>query len=303
MTYWERIPDRWAELAEGLCGKGRVVFLLGASDTGKTTLCRYLLAEALRKGLRCAYLDADIGQSVVGPPTTLGLSVLEEERSLHALIPHCLYFSGAISPVQALLASVVGARRLLDRARIWGAEFTVVDTTGLVSGDAGFQLKYYKIDVLAPTDVLAIQREGELEPILKAIKGRGELKVHLLSPLPGVRSRDFLQRQSYRASKIQEYLSKATEWTLPLGERPLIHPCLPFLGGDGLERLKGRVVGLIGKDGFALGIGVLLGLEKGELRILTPVEDLDGVEFIQVGAYNVLQDAQRLGSPQGGLGR
>lgn len=289
------------ELVERVCGPGRVVFLLGASDTGKTTLCRHLLKEGLRRGLRCAYLDADIGQSVIGPPTTLGLSLLEEEEGLRSLIPSYLYFAGAVSPAQCLLSSVVGARRLLDKALQRGAQFVVVDTTGLVAGDVGFQLKYHKIEALGPSDVVAIERDGELRPILRAIKGR-RLAIHPLKPDPAVRSRDLGQRQSYRALRWQEYLSEAREALLPWGEKPVIHPALPLLGPEGLERMKGRALGLIGEEGFALGVGVLMGVEGGWLRILTPLEDLRGVVFIQVGTYNLFQDAQRVCSSIGDLG-
>lgn len=289
------------ELVEKVCGPGKVVFLLGASDTGKTTLCRHLLEEGLRRGMRCAYLDADIGQSVIGPPTTLGLSLLEGEEDLRSLPASYLYFAGAVSPAQCLLPSVVGARRLLDKALQWGAQFVVVDTTGLVAGDVGFQLKYHKIEALGPSDVVAIERDGELRPILRALKGRC-LAIHSVKPHPEVRSRDFGQRQSYRALRWREYLSEAREAVLPLGEKPVVHPALPLLGPEGLERMKGRALGLIGEEGFALGVGVLMGVEGDRLRILTPLEDLGGVVLIQVGAYNLFQDAQRVCSPTGGLG-
>ncbi|RLA85840.1 MAG: AAA family ATPase, partial [Deltaproteobacteria bacterium] len=200
-------PQAWYQLAEEVIQKDRIVVVLGASDTGKTTLCRFLLQEALGKGLRSAYIDADVGQSVIGPPTTLGMVLLREQRDLLDPVPLCLYFLGATSPAQELLAAVAGARRLLERALELGAEFAVVDTTGLVAGDMGFRLKFYKIEVLSPTDVIAIRRGLELEHILRAFRGRQRPKIHLLPPSRGVQRRDQLQRQLYRSGRFEAYFS------------------------------------------------------------------------------------------------
>lgn len=50
-------------------------------DTGKTTLCRMLLAFAVRVGRRPAFVDVDVGQNAIAPPGTVAASVLDR----HAL--------------------------------------------------------------------------------------------------------------------------------------------------------------------------------------------------------------------------
>ncbi len=283
-----------------MIGKGRIAVILGASDTGKTTLCRFLLQEALGRGLRSAYIDTDVGQSVIGPPTTLGMALVKEQRDLADPVPLRLYFLGATSPAQELLAAVAGARRLLEEAMELGVEFAVVDTTGLVAGDIGFRLKFYKIEVLSPTDLIAIRRESELEHILRAFRGRQRPKIHLLPPSRGVRRRDQLQRQLYRSGRFEAYFSRARVVRLG-GGRVVINPSLPLADDGGGERMVGRVVGLIDREGFALGIGVFMGMEDGAIKVLTPVRDLEAVKAVQMGDLLLDRVAQKVCMPQGGL--
>jgi len=51
--------------------------LLGASDTGKTTLAA-AIAKRVASACPVGFVDADIGQSHIGPPTTVGWALVEE---------------------------------------------------------------------------------------------------------------------------------------------------------------------------------------------------------------------------------
>ena len=56
------------------------LLLLGAADTGKTTLMDALV-QRLARSRPVALVDADVGQSHIGPPTTVGWSVRDREGS------------------------------------------------------------------------------------------------------------------------------------------------------------------------------------------------------------------------------
>ena len=56
--------------------QARTILLLGATDTGKTTFLTWLANILLAQERRIAIVDADVGQSSLGPPTTIGLSVV-----------------------------------------------------------------------------------------------------------------------------------------------------------------------------------------------------------------------------------
>ena len=63
----------YASLRERIVGERGVIMLIGGADTGKTTLGKFLAADALSIGMTVAYVDADIAAATVGPPTCVGL--------------------------------------------------------------------------------------------------------------------------------------------------------------------------------------------------------------------------------------
>ncbi len=146
------IPSQWTHLdVSSLRG---TLMVIGASDTGKSTLARYLYQELCRAGRRAAYLDGDVGQSTLGLPTTMTVALSsrpgDERFDPHG--PRASYFVGSTTPRGHMLPMVVGAYRLQQKALSLGAEAVVVDTTGLVDpADGGRALKQWKIELLAPS--------------------------------------------------------------------------------------------------------------------------------------------------------
>ncbi|MCX6029221.1 MAG: Clp1/GlmU family protein, partial [Chloroflexi bacterium] len=69
------IASSWHHLpAADLAG---VILIVGAPDTGKSTLARYLYDRLTAAGRRVALLDGDPGQSTLGPPATMTLAMGE----------------------------------------------------------------------------------------------------------------------------------------------------------------------------------------------------------------------------------
>lgn len=65
----EEVPSEWVDAAAQIgAGKARRVVVIGAVDSGKSTLCRFLLSEARRAGRSPALLDCDVGQKTVDRP-------------------------------------------------------------------------------------------------------------------------------------------------------------------------------------------------------------------------------------------
>src|SRR5215510_7120516 len=84
--------------------RARTIMLLGATDTGKTTFLTWLANILLAQEQRLAIVDADVGQSSLGPPTTIGLGVVAAPfQSLQELMPVGLFFVGSTSPRSHLL--------------------------------------------------------------------------------------------------------------------------------------------------------------------------------------------------------
>jgi polynucleotide 5'-kinase involved in rRNA processing len=91
------IPQEWQRFAPASL-KGTVM-VIGRSDTGKTTLARYLFHQLCRHYGKVGFLDCDVGQSTLGLPTTmtLALSATAEESNFPARGEAFSYFIGSTS--------------------------------------------------------------------------------------------------------------------------------------------------------------------------------------------------------------
>ena len=92
--------------SRGLLQKG-ICLILGGVDTGKTTLAS-VLAEQLAQDKPISIIDADIGQSHIGPPTTVGWAVVDKPQvDFSKISPLGISFVGDITPVGHLLQLTV----------------------------------------------------------------------------------------------------------------------------------------------------------------------------------------------------
>jgi polynucleotide 5'-kinase involved in rRNA processing len=265
--------DPYDEIVERALARRGVTFLVGGLDSGKTTLALRVLRAGIDAGVNVALLDADVGQSTVGPPTTVGLRLSRTaddlEREALAEADH-LAFVGATSPQGHLLPLVAGSRLMLDRAKLEGAELVVVDTTGLVSGVYGQLLKFHKIGVLQPDLVVGLQRGEELEPLLGVVQRFYASEVISARVHPDVVPTSVERRAQYREEAMQRYFREPLQrWRV----KPTVFvPSLPDLFD--LRVLDRLVVGLSDGKGSCIGVGYLEYLsEEGALRLISPVAD------------------------------
>jgi len=221
-----RADGAWA-LALAAAREARVVLVLGESDIGKTTLVTSLANAFLGEGGSVAIVDADLGQSEIGPPTAVGLG---RPRGPLARLADAevagLHFVGAVSPREHLAETVLGTRRMTARALTLGVDRVLVDTSGLVQGDIGRALKLAKIDLVAPDLILCLQRDGECEPILLPYAEDRPPTVVRLGPIPGARRRSVEERRQHRDRAMAGYLAAARPVTLDLGRVVLREPAL-----------------------------------------------------------------------------
>ena len=218
MNQGYQINSDWKRLAEKIVKPNQRVIVLGASDTGKSTFCRYLIDYGCHASLKVALVDADIGQSQIGPPTTVGMqryesphktdtSQLENSNSETDSDQNtdALYFVGAITPQRNLLPILTGTRLMVDAALNSGAEFIVIDTTGYIYDGAASMLKQQKIDLIRPNHVVCIGRSKDLERIVGCYRDLNWLSVHYLHPHKLVRTKSSEARKRNRKVKFKEY--------------------------------------------------------------------------------------------------
>jgi polynucleotide 5'-hydroxyl-kinase GRC3/NOL9 len=274
-----------AEASELLLAEPGVVFLLGGIDTGKTTFGLELVRRASAAGLRTAYVDADVGQSTVGPPTTIGMRIVDEPGAVvrdSLRIADALAFVGSISPKGHMLPLVAGTTKLVAWAKQAGAHLVVVDTTGLVAGLQGQALKYYKLDLIRPDHVVAFERGGELEPLVGIAKRFTSARVIETPVDPRALPRSVDERMTYREEQFAAYFaSGASRWRV----KPTVF--MPTLPPEfDLALLDGLVVGMDDGLGVCTGIGILeYDVAEDILRMATPVSE--GVKGLRLGSIRI----------------
>ncbi|MDO8136928.1 MAG: Clp1/GlmU family protein [Candidatus Brocadiales bacterium] len=288
-----KIPLYWKELVEEVHRSKGVVMVLGASDTGKTTLAYFLSRELCKKGNKVSMISADMGQCAFGPPATLGMALLESvPRSLRDIPVHTMYFIGATSPVGHLLQTVVGVKKLVEKAFKEGMEFVVVDTTGFVQGGAAWELKFQKIELTDTRHIVALQRDQELEDILRPQEHRAGRRVYRLKVLEEARARSYEQRRDYRRERFAEYFREITHQTLSMRSVRLVNPVNIPLETRAVETFQRLLVGLNDDDNLCLALGVIekMDIKSGKLSILTPLRDLKDVKMVRFGSIRIEED-------------
>lgn len=248
-------------------------------DTGKSTMGRRIARAALERGRTVAYVDADVGNSTIGPPACTALAVLRSPADLDAMTADRLHFVGAISPDRLVLQHVIGTVALADEGRR-AADLVIIDTTGAVSGVAGETLKYHKVELIRPEFVVALQRGGELEPIIGMLRRFLAAEVATLPADPDVTPVGPDQRANRRAEAFAvAFQPPLDRWRV----RPTVFaPTLP--PGLDLARLDGVLVGVQDGDGHCLGLG-RLEYDEGVLRVLT--RSGEGMQGLRLGSVRI----------------
>jgi polynucleotide 5'-hydroxyl-kinase GRC3/NOL9 len=288
-------PNEWYPLLDVLKEEKGVAILLGATDTGKSTLARFLISNLCQRGLKVALVDADIGQSFLGPPATIGFSIFKSDPDWHLILsPPEIFFVGAVTPEGHFAIHLKGTKRMVEKAASHEVDAILVDTTGFALGQEGKELKRRKIELLSPRFIFALQKSDELEPILEQYKGDPLPRIIRLPLSEQVRPRSMEERRAYRTDKFQEYFKHSAVQELAIEgfqiEGEVIDPNGETLPLDWALRINGLLIGL--KDGndetLALGLIKNYAMEKKIARISTPLREMERVRTIQLSSLKVL---------------
>jgi len=273
------IPADWKAIdLEGVQGP---ILVIGAPDVGKSTFARTLYERLRVQDKQVAFLDGDPGQSTLGPPTTITLSMSGDEKGFPPEGTTWRWFVGSTSPAGHMLPLVVGASRLIRMAQEAGVEVVIYDTTGLVDpATGGNYLKISKIDLLKPSLVVAIQREDELEGLLTPLRRSHRTELIELKSPSDARRRNVKERQRQRAARYFSYFEKGDSLTLQWSSfaifpEPRFEP--------------NRLVALEDAHGFVLGLGILRSVHRstGEITLTTPLRSVNDIDVIRIGDMRI----------------
>lgn len=298
--------DEFAGLLDAVSGSKMAVFI-GRNDTGKSTLIKSI-ADAVDVSI----IDADIGQSDIGPPTVVSLG----ERHEKGYLMVDGYFCGSTTPAKHFLQLIAGAARMAGRVK---RNPVLVNTTGLATGDIGRMLKTEKINALCPEVIVGLG--GGLD-YLDAFARAGSAVIHL--PVsPAIKRKTPSGRKTIRQNSFMEYFKNAVMVSISFNnfsvERSLLlngayqdidndvlHADIS--DGDALAVVADRkwdpevfmrsksiktmqvytpddftnvLVGLVDNDNKFCGLGIIeaIDFEHEEVRLLTPAGSFSVLQF------------------------
>jgi len=238
---WQEILSRLEENTEK-----QLIYVIGGIDSGKTTLCRFL-AERLSVKYKTAYINCDPGQSVIGPPASLGMAVCHGKWGIQAL-----RFIGSTSFRGHMLQILCGSGRLRDKAVDWGARKIIVDSSGFVYSPPGMAFQFETIDLLQPDVILGIEESSDLNGLIRNFRTKGRayysLPIH-----PNVIKRSPAERRAYRESKFREYFRNSRLMAISFRELGL-HRVIPEKNEN---YLQGQLIALSDHEHLVITLGIL----------------------------------------------
>jgi polynucleotide 5'-hydroxyl-kinase GRC3/NOL9 len=277
------LPETWRQAADVVQTEGGVALILGNTSSGKTTLLKYLGERLSHQNQPIAVVDADIGQSTIGPPATIcGVVFKSLLHPIETMIPQEMFFVGSTSPAGHLVQALVGVKRLVEWAVSTGSRSILVDTTGMVRGNEALLLKFYEIEILQPRHLLVLQQQGELESVISPFAQRKSLQVYRLPISSLAKKRNQEERKSYRAKKFQDYFKRASMKLLSTRG-------LTFLNQTSGILPRYLLVGLNDTDHRTLGLGIVeaFDAQSHEIFIYTPLRDLTLVRSMTLGTLRI----------------
>jgi polynucleotide 5'-hydroxyl-kinase GRC3/NOL9 len=211
------IPPSWKKACGTILAlneKPVVVMVLGEVDSGKTSFCTYLANKALERKRRVAIIDADLGQSDIGPPSTIGFCRLTSPiRDPFLLKAETACFIGTTTPSRAMNEVIEELAKMKDESLKKPIDFLVINTDGWVVGEDAVRYKLKLISRITPSVIVGIQQQDELSPILTALQGNKALTVESPS---AIKRRNREKRKVLRELSYKKYLKEAKVQSFPL---------------------------------------------------------------------------------------
>ena len=213
------IPYDWREAVERILDmpKPLTLMVLGDVDSGKTVFSSFVVNYLLSKGLKTALIDEDLGQSEIGVPTVIGFAMPKKPlTSLYKASMEEGFFVGSTSPSGFIHRVLVGTRLLYERALSYKPDIIVINTDGWINDDEALELKTSLINIIRPNVIVAIEKGGELEALIRPFEAQKWVEVVRLTAVTGLHRRSPEERRLLREANYRRYFETARIRAFPL---------------------------------------------------------------------------------------
>jgi len=288
----DAIPPSWKKAAESTIGAGGRAIVLGRVDAGKTGFCTYLANRALPKLRNVGYVDGDVGQPEIGPPTTITAAIMERQHyALSKLRATSMHFVGNTSPSYCQDRVIDSVEKCAVSLETKGAKMVIVNTDGWVD-EGGLLHKAKLVCRLKPNTVLSFLSKEENAALCSMLEGPTNLLI--LERPEHARSRNQEERRKSRESAYRAYFRQADRMRIELSRIELVNAPFRTWGAPTachstwfrLER--GLLAGLMRRES-TLGLGMLLGIDRrrGTIDLLCRVESGQEPDRIEFGSIRL----------------
>jgi len=210
------IPVSWEKAADEVLGREKplTVMVVGGVDSGKTSFCAYLANRALKQRRSVAIIDADLGQSDLGPPSSIGFCRFTKPVvDPFEIGAESVCFIGVTSPSGAVSKVIEGIASMKEKALRRGVGVLIINTDGWIEGEDAVRFKVALAKQIEPNLIVGIQEHNELTFLLGALTGTQNLAVETAR---AVRKRDREERKLLRELGYKKYLKGARTESFPL---------------------------------------------------------------------------------------
>jgi polynucleotide 5'-hydroxyl-kinase GRC3/NOL9 len=277
------IPKSWLEAANTFQKfDNNKLLVIGSTDTGKSTLCMFLVNCILKFKQSVALIDADIGQSDLGPPGTLGLSIINKPYIESAnLNVDSMIFVGKTSP-SSVIDKVINGILKLENCIQKGTSI-VINTDGWILDAEAIAYKLKMIRQLDPNMTIILNEGNEFYDIVES-----NLPFMRIQVPKFIKTRGREDRKKIREDHNKKYLKNAIQKNFPLNGIMI----------EGLQSKRidgGEILGFLDPNGFLIGIGILEYIDRRKqiLRAYTNVNTRD-VTSIECGSIRLMHDGSEI---------
>lgn len=284
------VSREWLDLVKRLPPTGRTI-VIGATDSGKSTLCRWLMAK-LPETSRPALVDTDSGQTQVGPPGCVAWRFAGTSE-------YEFYFTGDTTAATVPAATLAATYRAVTAAEAAGSKLVLLDTSGYLGGRGGFEFKSAKLELLSPAQVITIGDSPEIKRLLAAWHLDERLTIHRLGHAEQIQQKSREQRTAWRRERWAQQLHGLDLRRISLQGKALS-------GLPTASELKTRNLTLHDLQGLLLGFhdrrrrGICLGLLhsldlRGQELLARAPQQAETATGIMFGLLRLTAEGQELG--------
>jgi polynucleotide 5'-hydroxyl-kinase GRC3/NOL9 len=211
------VPPSWIMAYDELSSmqlKPFNVMVLGTVDSGKSSLCTYLINRFLVQKKKIGMLDGDLGQSDIGPPCTVSYTyVMKPITDLFSLLAKNAVFVGNTSPNGAVDKVINSLTQLKGELLAGDPDLVVVNSDGWVEGEEAVKYKTELVEKINPDVVLCIQQKDEMAMLVDNLEKFRKIAVE---PPSVARQRTVESRKNMRELGYTKYLRNAKVQSFPL---------------------------------------------------------------------------------------